>query len=79
MAVLTGVIETADKVQWTIVAGRALDPQITAVSVEFADGTSQPSDVASGGFVLTVQGKHPARDVVPINAIGNLVGGKITF
>ena len=79
MAILASVIETADKVNWTVVAGRALDSQITAVSVEFTDGTSQPADVANGGFVMVVQGKHPARDVVPINAIGNLVGGKLSF
>lgn len=79
MAVLSGVIETADKAQWTIIAGRALDAQITAVSVELADGSSQPADVTNGGFVLTLAGARPARDVVPINAVGNLVGNRITL
>jgi hypothetical protein len=79
MAVLTGMVQTADKVQWTIIAGRSLDPQITAVSVELADGSSQPADVTTGGFVIALQGVHQPRDVVPINAIGNLVGGKIGF
>ncbi len=68
---------------YSIVAGRVLDARITAVSIEFSDGTNTPAGVQTAGddlgFAVILSGRHTAIRAIPIDQYGNLVGAKFTF
>jgi hypothetical protein len=64
---------------YSIIAGRALSDQITAVSIEFTDGDNTPAEVDDGGFLVMLPGKRTALRAIPIDQYGNLVGDKFTF
>jgi len=64
---------------YTIVAGRCLANQITAVSLEMASGDNTPAEVEDGGFVITLPVKKKAVRAVPIDQYGNLVGQIYAF
>jgi hypothetical protein len=64
---------------YSIVTGRILKDKVTAVSIEFDDGSNAPAEIKDGGFILVQTGNHRAISAVPIDQFGNLVGGKYTF
>jgi hypothetical protein len=68
---------------YSIVAGRVLDARITAVSIEFSDGSNTPAGVQAAGddlgFVVILPGQLTAIRAIPIDQYGNLVGDKFTF
>jgi hypothetical protein len=68
---------------YSIVAGRVLDARITAVSIEFSDGSNTPAEVQAAGddlgFAVILPGRYTAIRAIPIDQYGNLVGDKFTF
>jgi hypothetical protein len=75
-----GVENSTDAKVYTIVVGQALSAQITAVSLEFADGGNTPADVqANGSFTALLSGQRQAIHAVPVDQYGNLVGSIFVF
>ncbi len=64
---------------YSLIAGRVLDTRITAVSLEFADGSNTPAEVQDGGFLVVLPGSHTAIRAVPIDQYGNLVGSTLAL
>ncbi|MBP8972905.1 MAG: hypothetical protein KBH93_03425 [Anaerolineae bacterium] len=64
---------TSDQQPYTIVFGRLLDPSVTAIAVQFNDGTSQQTTPQAGGFLLVRPGVAGANVITAINAEGNTV------
>lgn len=64
---------TSDQQPYTIVFGRALDPTVTAIAVQFSDGSSQQVTPLAGGFLLVRPGVVGANVITAINAEGNTV------
>jgi hypothetical protein len=62
-----------------LVVGRAFNSEISTVSVQFADSTSQALSVDGAGFIVLLPGQTTARQIVPINAFGNMVGAIFKF
>jgi hypothetical protein len=79
LAALQGVETDSSGTVYSIIAGRTLSDQITAVSIEFSDGDNSPAQVEDGGFLVILPGKRSALRAVPIDQYGNLVGDKFTF
>jgi hypothetical protein len=91
LVLVTGTIQPGNNKQYTFIAGRTLNGQVSGESVEFADGSSQSiafgviielvngtsstTPVSPGGFALVVDGIRKPLDVVSIDQYGNLVGG----
>jgi hypothetical protein len=77
LVTVTGVEPAADGKSYTIVAGRTLNNAIRTVTVEFADGVSQPLTTNAGGYIAIIQGvKQPVR-ATPIDVSGNLIGAVV--
>ena len=75
-----GVENSSDGKVYTIVVGRVLAAQITAVSLEFSDGGNTPADVQSNGnFAVVLGGQRKAIHAVPVDQYGNLVGPIFAF
>ena len=79
LVAVQGVITDADGNVYTLIVGRSLNQQITAVSIEMSGGASQPIDVINDAFMLSLPGQHPALRAVPVDQYGNLVGALFTF
>jgi hypothetical protein len=83
LVAVQGIEADAQGAVYSIIAGRALDERITAVSIEFADGDNTPAEVKdtgdSAGFIVVLPGEHVALRAIPIDQYGNLVGDKYTF
>ncbi len=79
LVAVQGIETDTDGKVYTLIVGRALSDQITAVSLELPGGASQPTDVINGAFVLTLPGQHLALRGVPVDQYGNLVGALFTF
>src|SRR5258708_13682674 len=79
LVAVQGVETDTDGKVYTLIVGRALSDQITAVSLELPGGASQPTDVINGAFVLALPGQHLALRGVPVDQYGNLVGTLFTF
>lgn len=64
---------------YTIIVGRILSDQITAVSLEMSNGTNTPAQVSDGGFAVILPDQQKAVRAVPIDQYGNLVGRIFAF
>ncbi len=64
---------------YTIIVGRVFSDRVTAVSIEFADGTNTPAEISDRGFALVLPGSHQAIRAIPIDQYGNLAGEKFAF
>ena len=64
---------TSDQRPHTIVFGRVLDPTVTAIAIQFSDGTSQQTAPQAGGFLVAQSGVAGANVITAINAEGNTV------
>jgi hypothetical protein len=64
---------------FTVIVGRTFSDQITAVSLELADGSNTPAEVTDRGFAVVLPGKRTAIRAIPIDQYGNLVGDKFVF
>ncbi len=64
---------TSDQQPQTIVFGRVLDPTVTAIAVQFSDGSSQQTAPQAGGFLLVRPGVAGANVITAINAEGNTI------
>jgi hypothetical protein len=62
-----------------LVVGRTFNAEISTASVQFADATSQALSVDGAGFMVLLPGQTTARQIVPINAFGNMVGAIFKF
>ncbi len=76
---VAGVEAAADGKSYTIIAGRALDTRIVAVSVEFTPNGNQPAQINSEGFIIILVGSRLPLDAIPINEHGDQVGAKFKF
>ncbi len=54
--------------------GLALDPNISAVAVEFAGGGNTNTAVQNGAYLLVLGGGQMPQQAIAINQFGNLVG-----
>lgn len=64
---------------FSVIVGRTFSDQITAVSLELADGGNTPAEVTDRGFAVVLPGKRTAIRAIPIDQYGNLVGDKFVF
>jgi hypothetical protein len=64
---------------FSVIVGRTFSDQITAVSLELADGGNTPAGVTDRGFAVVLPGKRTAIRAIPIDQYGNLVGDKFAF
>ena len=64
---------SSDHQPHTIVFGRVLDPTVTAIAIQFNDGTDQQTAPLAGGFLVVQPGVAGADVITAINAEGNTV------
>ncbi|HVO42145.1 MAG TPA: hypothetical protein VMT34_05970 [Aggregatilineales bacterium] len=64
---------------FTVIAGRAINTRITAVSIEMLGGDSNPAVVQDEGFLVVLPGSQSPTRAVPIDEHGNLVGNMFNF
>jgi hypothetical protein len=64
---------------YTVIVGRILSDQITAVSLEMSNGSNMPAQISDGGFAVVLAGQQKAVRAVPIDQYGNLVGRIFAF
>jgi hypothetical protein len=79
LVAVQGVVTDSAGKQYTIITGRILNNQITAVSLEISGGSNTPAEVDDGGFVVVLPLKQQAIRAVPIDQYGNLVGQIFAF
>ena len=79
LAIIAISVKTADKADYTVIAGRMLDGQVTNVIIEYPNNQTKSAPIDSGGFVLVTPGVLHPIDAAPVNATGNLIGGKVAF
>ena len=74
-----GTVTDALGKMYTVIVGRILSPQITAVSLEMSTGENSPAEITDNGFAVILSGQHKAIRAVPIDQYGNLVGQIFSF
>jgi hypothetical protein len=79
LVAVQGVTPDSGGKMYTVIVGRALSDQITAVSLEMANGTNMPAEISDGGFAVVLAGQQKAIRAVPIDQYGNLVGRIYAF
>ncbi len=72
--VAQGVVRSADGALHTVIAVRALQPEVSVVAVELRNGESYPLEIEDGGALLILPEVHQAWQAVPIDVFGNIVG-----
>jgi hypothetical protein len=72
--VVQGAVRSADGVLYTVIAVRALQPEVSVVAIELRDGESYPLEIEDGGALLILPELRQAWQAVPIDAFGNTVG-----
>lgn len=71
--VATFLFLTTDGQPHTIVFGRVQNPSITAVRVQFDDGSSQTASVSLGGFLVIKEGVAGATTITGLDAQQNVI------
>jgi hypothetical protein len=61
---------TSDGQAYTVVFGRVQDPTISAIAVDYGDGSNQPYNPFMGGFLLVKAGVQSVITIAAINAQG---------
>lgn len=72
--VAQGVVQGAAGEPFTIIAVRALQPQVSVVVIELRNGESYPLEIEDGGALLILPEVQQAWQAVPIDVFGNIVG-----
>lgn len=72
--VAQGIVTGADAQPYTIIAVRALQPEVSVVVVELRNGESYPLEIVEGGALLILPEATQAWQAAPIDAFGDLVG-----
>ncbi|MFQ3536651.1 MAG: hypothetical protein SNJ58_12315 [Aggregatilineales bacterium] len=72
--VVQGIVQGADAQPYTIIAVRALQPEVSVVVIELRGGESYPLEIVEGGALLILPQVRQAWQAAPIDAYGNLVG-----
>jgi hypothetical protein len=72
--VVQGVVRSVDGAPYTIIAVRALQPEVSVVAIELRNGESYPLEIEDGGALLILPEAYQAWQAVPIDAFGNIVG-----
>jgi hypothetical protein len=78
IGVQTTVLDSSGKV-YTVLAGRAFNDRVTAISSEFDITADTHVDVTDRGFITVLEGKHTLSTIIPIDQYGNLVGRRFLF
>ena len=78
IGVQTTVLDSSGKI-YTVVAGRAFNDRVTAISSEYDNVADTHADVTDHGFIAVLEGKHFASTIIPIDQFGNLVGRRFLF
>ncbi|MDW8299391.1 MAG: hypothetical protein RML95_08625 [Anaerolineae bacterium] len=72
--VAQGVVQDASGQPHTIIAVRALRPEVSVVVIELRNGESYPLEIEESGALLILPGALQAWRAVPIDSFGNIVG-----
>jgi hypothetical protein len=72
--VAQGVVRDAEGQPYTIIAVRAVQPEVSVVVIELRNGESYPLEIEEGGALLILPEIVQAWQAVPIDSYGDTVG-----